>query len=1684
MLRWIGLWLICVVPAAAPLLAQTSGLRAGVHVVDITPTQYPVLVNAMFTERTATNTVDPLTVRALALENGNQRIVLAVVDTCMIARDLIDRAKEQASRATGIPTEHLLVSATHTHSAPSAMGCLGSRMDTNYAAFLEPWIAEAIIGAAQRTVPARVGWGSVDDWTHTFNRRWIRRPDKLITDPFGEPTVKAHMHPGHESPDAVGPSGPVDPGLSVLGVQTLDGQPLAILANYSQHYYGSPLLSSDYYGRFAKYLATQLAPNASAQSPFVAIMSQGTSGDLMWMDYSAPARDIGYDTYAREMAESVAKVWQRLQFRSDVPLGIAERKLELNYRTPDPSRLAWARKVASTVAGRLPATLPEIYALEAIYLHERPRTELKLQALRIGDLGITALPNEVYALTGLKLKAQSPFPTTFNIELANGAEGYIPPPEQHVLGGYTTWPARTAGLEVGAEPKIVDTLLSLLEEISGQPRRPFPTPVGAYPEAVLTSRPLAYWRLEDPVFPQVQDASGNQRDAQHEPGVALFLPGASRTVGFQPPAPDVPNAFTRDVINRSAHYAGGRTVSALPALGRTYSVEFWFWNGLNPQLRPVTGYLFSRGADGDPQAAGDHLGLGGTYRADLPGRLFFFNGNERNTLLVGRTEIPWLTWNHVVLIRDERRVTVYLNGQPTPEISGEADLTWPAGTQTVFFGGRNDRFAPFEGRLDELAVYDRVLTATEVADHVRRSELPNRAQAAAPRPPATTPLSPEDSLRRIHVPAGFTVDLAVAEPIVQSPVALDWDAQGRLWVVEMIDYPLGLDGRGQPGGRIRLLEDSDGDGRYDRSTVFAEGLRYPTGILSWRDGVLVTAAPEILFLRDTTGDGRADVREVLFSGFLEGNQQLRVNGLRWGLDNWVYCASGSHHGGYGAATKIKSHRAGKEYAIGSRDFRFRPDTGELDPQSGPSQFGRNPDNWGHWFGVQNSWPLWHYVLADPYLRRNPYVAAPDPVRQLMGGRNPPVYAVSAPEKRFHSFNEAGHFTSACAAMIYRDDLLFGATPETHAFTCEPFHNLVQHFQMTDDGVSFAARRAEPGNAPDFFASEDRWCRPVMTRAGPDGALWVVDMYRYMIEHPEWLPPEGQADLLPHYRLGEERGRIYRVSAQDRPPRRWTPPARLPLADLVATLGSPNGWLRDQAQMILLWRQDSAAVPLLRNLVAQPPTPLARLHALAVLDGLDALTDRELLLGLADAHPGVRAWSVRLAERQERPEVVRATVALVTDPDLKVRLQLACTLGEWKSPEAGIALGRLALAQPADPYLTAALLSSAVPHAPALVDAVVQAGEPALTTWSAPLLELTLGQPQRAAAARLLQPVLTDSDGRFSAAQLHAFSRLLDLLSRRQQTLAQWTAEDDALSQVLGRSKTLEAFAQKTVANEADPLPDRLAAAGVLARLPERSAEVVPQLVGWLNPRNASDVQQTALRLLGQTGDARVPALLEQAWPYLSPSLRQLALDQCLSREPWAWELAQRLKTGPITPNTLDAAHRNRLLRHSSARVREAAAILNADVPGTRTEVVAAFRPALTLPGDSTKGAALFGRLCASCHRLGDVGTDLGPNLQSVVDHAPERLLVSILDPNATIEPGFTAYTGTLANGEELYGLITAETGNSLVFRQADGRSRTLLRPELTTLTSANTSLMPEGLEAGLQPSDLADLIRYLKSPAR
>ncbi|MFO0888514.1 MAG: LamG domain-containing protein [Isosphaeraceae bacterium] len=678
--------------------------RAGAHAIDISPRKLPAIINGNFLQNTAAGVNDPLLARCLVLDDGAIRLAIAIVDSCMMPRDLLDRAKRQAAERTGIPPERILIAATHTHSAPSAMGALGTPPDPDYVAFLPERLAEGIAQAAANLAPARAGWGAVDDHEHTFCRRWIRRPDKMIDDPFGNRTVRANMHPGYQNPDAIAPSGPVDPALTLLSIQTSEGRPLAVLANYSQHYFGSSPVSADYFGRFARALARRIGAEQGSP-PFVGIMSQGTSGDQMWMDYGSPKKDPGLDRYAEEVAETAYRGYKAITgYQDRVPLAMAETTLVLDRRVPDPDRLAWARKVAAEMGDRLPRNLPEVYAREAIALHEDPRRELRLQAIRVGGLGIAAIPNEVFALTGLKIKARSPFATTMNIELANGSEGYIPPPEQHALGGYTTWPARTAALEVEAEPRIVETVLTLLERVAGVPRKAGRPGATAYSEQVLAARPLAYWRLDDMDGTSARDATGREGAGTFERGIALFLPG-----------PELPGLGLSRGTNRAVHLAGGRILASLETSPEAYSVEFWFWNGLPNDARPMTGNLFARASDASHVEV---LGLGGTAAGTSPGRLFV-SGGPGAKALSGKTEIRPKTWHHLVLVREGTQVSVHLDGNETPEIRGQLGPGHGAGLASFFLGGRQDREETFEGKVDEVAIYGRPLAPGEIASHFR-----------------------------------------------------------------------------------------------------------------------------------------------------------------------------------------------------------------------------------------------------------------------------------------------------------------------------------------------------------------------------------------------------------------------------------------------------------------------------------------------------------------------------------------------------------------------------------------------------------------------------------------------------------------------------------------------------------------------------------------------------------------------------------------------------------------------------------------------------------------------------------------------------------------------------------------------------------------------------------------------------
>ena len=1527
-----------------------AGLSAGAAQVDITPRKLPVTVNGGFLTNKVRIIADRLHSRAIVFSDDDQTIAIAVVDSCMIPTHLCDTVKEKVSKETGINKDKILICATHTHSAPSVMDlCLGTDKDEDYTKFLPEKISESIIKAHSSLRPAKAGWAVFDGSNYTKPRRWAFWPG-TGTDPFGEKSIRANMHPGYQNPNATGETGPTDPWFTLFSLVSEDDEPIAVLGNFSMHYFsGHSGISSDYFGRYCKELSTRRGKGC------VVALSQGTSGDVWRADYGKRREEsaISIQRYVKELTDLSVRSLDTIKYADDLPISMKEKRVMIGRRVPDKKRLEWAKKIAQGITNDTPRNQPQVYARQALYLHENPRTEVVLQTIRVGDFGITTMPNEVYALTGLKLKSWSPLGTTMNIELANGAEGYIPPAEQHFLGGYTTWPSVTAGLEISAEKKITSHLIGMLENISGKPKKEYREPPGKYSEAINVLNPVKQWRLGD-----IEPGKG------FEGGVVCHLPGVEG------------KGFPNNHRSRSANFAGGRIVSEVK-IGDQYSISLWFRNGLRKNARLVTGYFFSRGQPNNSDAPGDHVGIGGT--AGHAGKLIIFNGNESNDLMAGKQDLIKGRWYHLVFVRNQKQVRAYINGKQ--EMVGELKPTY-SGSNNFFIGGRSDQFANFEGRIDEVAFFNKALSAVEVgALYETAGIIPVSDEPA---------LLPTQSLKKVHVPESFNVELVASEPLVMDPVAIDWSSDGSVWVAEMADYPSGKNGI---SGRIAKLIDTDGDHRPDKRQVLIDNVAFPTGVMAWGDGVIVTCAGKIFYAEDKDGDGVHEKREDWFTGFVEDNQQLRVNSLRWGLDGWIYCASGGHHAGFGVNTVITCTKNGKKIKLGARDFRFRPD-GSFEPVAGPSQFGRIRDNDGNWFGVQNAHPIWHYVLEDQYLKRNPDIAAPDP-RQMLRGKSPKIYSAGKAQKRFHGFDMIGRYTSACGISIYRDNILFDHSKgQMSAFTCEPFSNLVQRHILNDHGVTFTAERAEDGEH-DFFASGDRWCRPVMSRTAPDGSLWVVDMYRYMIEHPQWLPPEGKQELKPHYYSGQGKGRIYRISRKGSE-HNWR----------AVTKNSPNGIARDIALRESFRKGES----ILWN-------------------------KQEIMDGLISKERSVRRLALRKSEKLT--EIIPQVLALANDPDPKVRLQAAYTFGEFESERAGQALAQIAQRDGEDPYFAAAVLSSSIPHLRTLVGSGKLS--PSITQG---LLKMSYRFPGM--AEKISEGILMNRSGP-----------------------EKWKLLASAPPNFRERARAAAVIA----ANDAELSSyERALAVRLLGK------ENMAEMIGLLGSANSKEIQLATLKHLGTLGSF---ASILDSWPVLGPAGREAAENALLSKNQGTDDLLDRIESGKINSFELSLSALGRIHEHASPKIRDRAKkALAKSIVGDRNEVITRFRPSMSMQGDYENGKKHFIARCSNCHRIDEIGRDFGPDLKTLSNRSPEALLISIMAPSASIEPKYLAYNIDIKD-ENIYGLIQAETSNSIIMQLIDGTKRVLNRNDILSLKGTGKSIMPEGLEAGLSLQDFADLLSYL-----
>ena len=984
------------------------------------------------------------------------------------------------------------------------------------------------------------------------------------------------------------------------------------------------------------------------------------------------------------------------------------------------------------------------------------------------------------------------------------------------------------------------------------------------------------------------------------------------------------------------------------------------------------------------------------------------------------------------------------------------------------------------------------------------------------------PLSPEEALRSFHLSGDFRIELFAAEPYVVDPVEVVFDEEGRAFAAEMRDYPEDPPPGKPPRSRIRLLEDTDGDGRVDRSTIFADNLLEATSMLPWKGGLLVTAAPDILYLKDTDGDGKADLRQAVFTGFALVNPESRITNLRFGIDNWIYA---SNNGQRGSITFAERPEAPAVSVLGA-DFRFRLDRGLFEAESGPTQFGQAMDDWGHRFITENTVHVRHVILPRRYMIRNPFLPAGPPAEDISDHGRPSarIFPLTGPqhwrevrtEMRQQRYREnkleqvrplnpstemaSGYFSGASGGTVYCGDT-FQEKCRGNLFTGDVSANLVHRDILRADGISFVASRPPEEQEREFLASTDSWFRPCSFANAPDGNLYVVDMYREFIETPESVPEELKKDM--NFYSGDTLGRIYRIVPRDAPPSRAVRPnlRKAGSEDLVRLLSHPNGWWRLTAQRLLIERQDRSVIPSLKNMALAGGSAQARLHALYALEGMSALEPSLVASALQNPEAGLREHAVRLAE--DFPQLADTLAGMVDDPSPRVEFQLALSLGELLRDRAGAdrilrALAVLAAKHGESRFFRTAILSSTPNHCVPLLRAILSqtssfqkdgnaqflkelalvAGARKDANDIASLLELMHGS--RILASENLQEA--GLSGLASGLKIAGAVRLKIPSADRllKSSLTSRSDKVQAAARSLARHLELREFVTLAAGEALDTrLPAERRAMAIDSLAGGTFEEVSPVFRKLFSSQPDPALLKAALQSFSSFDRKEVSEELISRWNGFGPAVRVEVLDALLSHRDRVPALLDAVESGRIERGALDLPRREKLLRNPDFKISARARQILREEPSDRTQVLQAYRPALDLAGDAVKGNVIFEKNCAICH-LARKGRRVGPDLSGVSSKTKAQLLEDILNPSKSIQAAYTNYVVITRDGVIHDGLVAAETPGTLTLRRSDSEDEILLRSNVAEIRASGVSLMPDGLEQNMSKNDLADLISYLQ----
>lgn len=970
--------------------------------------------------------------------------------------------------------------------------------------------------------------------------------------------------------------------------------------------------------------------------------------------------------------------------------------------------------------------------------------------------------------------------------------------------------------------------------------------------------------------------------------------------------------------------------------------------------------------------------------------------------------------------------------------------------------------------------------------------------------------SAADALQSFVLPEGFKIELLAAEPLLGDPVDMEIDELGRLYVVEMPGYPLNTSGNGV----VRQLFDKDGDGQMDSSIVFADQLIMPNSVMRWKNGLLVTDAPHVLYFEDRDHDGRAEIRDTLLTGFALSNPQHNLNSPVLGIDNWIYL---SHEGAVSTETYKKQfgdpgseihfpgHRQAPRLSVNAngRSVRFKPDELLLETISTHSQFGQTFDQWGHLFLVGNANHIYWEVVAARYLERNKHLLLSNPSESISDhGDAAEVFPITE-NPQHQLLTDVGVITSACGLTTY----LGGGFPEPYnedvTFVAEPVSNLVHVDKVVDKGTSFVASRILEHQ--EFLASRDARFRPVNLYTGPDGALYVVDYYRQIIEHPEWMGEEV-------IRSGElyndnDRGRIYRITPKDYEPARWTRGLGLgnaSTAELVGHLSHPNYWWRMQAQRLLIDRKDPNTASLLRSLVETGKSPEGRLHALWTLEGIHALTGDLIRIGLKDEVAGVRENAIKLAELhlEQSPDLVNSLLSMAVDNNPKVRYQLLCTLGYVTTTEAARARKEILFKDVDDSWMRIAALTAPISQAGSLFTETIQRAQsdpivyrPLIEHLSAMMvsngdmsdlntllqrnLEAT-DDPSVSIASSILNGMATGQERMENAIPLSAEQRekLIQIIFNHPSTfVASSSLRLLRASKVRPVTATL-AVKAKGIALDHDQTDDRRAlAVGVMALgNPQPHQELFTKL---LSPTEPLTVQLAAVRGLSNIPGTAVSQTLIARWSALTPEVHDAAVATFLRDPDRIALLLEAIGDKKIPASDISWPRRVGLMAQSNHSLRDKARALF--TTSDDKQIHEKMAGVLALTGEPYRGQEVYQQNCGLCHQIrGKMGIELGPDLGTVHNWSAEAILSNIVNPNQSISSGFDLCRVDLTNGESVQGIIASESPTALTLRNQGSAERTIKRSDINSLKALNMSVMPGDFAQKIDPQSMADLLAFLK----